>query len=363
MTATGMSTNPRSDLVSVVMPAYNAESTIGSSLRSVLNQTFIQLEVMVVDDGSTDSTAAIAAEIAAADSRARVIRQTNAGVAAARNEGILQARGDLVAFIDADDLWHPAKIEKQVELLRRLGDSVGLIYTWSWFIDEVDRLEARFFAPSEGGDVYATLVLHNIVGNGSVPLVRKACLVDCGGFDTGLRARAAQGCEDLRLWLRIAEHYEFAVVPEFLVGYRRDAASMSQNIDEMRRSYSLVIGEARRMHPEIPDCVFRWSRGKFLFYLAESCAMSGRRLRAALLWLEVLARDPPALLLLRFRRARARLMSVVGLRPWGGEGVQFRPQGQKFLPPPREMACYRPSLSQPERRRRAFTANIRIRSR
>jgi glycosyltransferase involved in cell wall biosynthesis len=358
-----MSANPGSDLVSVVMPAYNAESTIRSSLRSVLNQTFVQLDIIVVDDGSTDSTAAIATAIGAADPRVRLIQQTNAGVAAARNKGVLQARGDLVAFIDADDLWHPAKIEKQVEMLRRLGDRVGVIYTWSWFIDAGDRLEARFFAPDEAGDVYATLVLHNIVGNGSVPLVRKACLVECGGFDTGLRTARAQGCEDLRLWLRIAERYEFAVVPEFLVGYRQDTANMSRNIDEMRRSYSFVIAEARRLHPEVPARVFRWSYGKFLFYLGENCAMSGRRLRAAMLWLQVLARDPPVLLIWRFRRARARLMRALGVRSRVSDGVQFSPQGQKFLPPPRELAMQRPSLSELERRRRAFAANIHIRRR
>jgi glycosyltransferase involved in cell wall biosynthesis len=358
-----VSKKPPSDLVSVVMPAYNAEHTIRSGLRSVLNQTFGQLDIIVVDDGSTDNTAAIAAAIAAADPRVRVIQQTNAGVAAARNEGVLQAKGDLVAFIDADDLWHPAKIDKQVALLRRLGDRVGVVYTWSWLIDAMDRLETRFFAADETGDVYATLVLHNIVGNGSVPLVRKTCLLDCGGFDTGLRAQGAQGCEDLRLWLRIAEHYNFAVVPEFLVGYRQDAANMSRKVVEMRRSYSLVIAEARRKHPEIPARIFRWSRGKFLFYLGENCAMSDRGLRAALLWLEVLVRDPPVLMIWRFRRSRARLMNALGLRPRGDDGVRFCPQGHAFLSPPYELARHRPSLSGLEQRRRTFAANIRIQRR
>jgi hypothetical protein len=105
--------------------------------------------------------------------------------------------------------------------------------------------------------------LHNIVGNGSTPLVRKRCLKECGGFNPKLRAQGAEGLEDLKLWLRIAERYDFAVVPEFLVGYRQ-STFMSKRIRQMRRAHRLILAEARARHPELPRRLFRWSRTKFL---------------------------------------------------------------------------------------------------
>src|SRR5688500_7031207 len=100
--------------VSVVMPAYNAEATIASAMASVRAQTYAGWELIVVDDGSTDRTAEIAAGAAATDKRIRVIRQRNQGVAAARNAAIEAATGRYLAFLDADDLWLPSKLERQL---------------------------------------------------------------------------------------------------------------------------------------------------------------------------------------------------------------------------------------------------------
>jgi len=351
-----------SDLVSVVMPAHNAGSSIGSSLRSVLGQTHRALDIIVVDDGSTDNTAAIVSAIAGADHRVRLLRQANTGVAAARNAGIRAAEADLVAFIDADDLWHPVKIEKQLALLREAGERVGVVYAWACFIDASDHPDGRCFAPHDNGDVYAALVLHNIVGNGSAALVRKPCLIECGGFDATLRERQAQGCEDLKLWLSIAEEYDFALVPEFLVGYRQDAGSMSRNVREMMRSYALVIEEARARHPEIPACVFQWSRAKFSFYLAENCAFSGRWGSAVLLWLDALRRDPAILRSIRLRRARARLRMVFGLAASDGTPHRILVQMPYLMHDLEKLADWLPTRSVGlERRRRNFVAGVHVR--
>lgn len=106
-------------LVSVVMPAYNAERYIARSIASVLEQTYRQLELVVIDDHSTDGTLALADAVARTDSRVRVVRlPCNGGVAAARNAGISAARGDYIAFLDSDDWWHPAKLDRQVALLK-----------------------------------------------------------------------------------------------------------------------------------------------------------------------------------------------------------------------------------------------------
>jgi glycosyltransferase involved in cell wall biosynthesis len=343
------------------MPAHDASATIGSSLRSVLHQTHYQLDIIVVDDGSTDATAAVVEAIAEKDGRVRLLRQANAGVAAARNRGIEEAKADLIAFIDADDLWHPAKIERQLAVLNCSGDRVAVIYTWSCFIDASDHLDGRSYAPSDSGDVYTALVLHNIVGNGSTALVRKRCLTECGGFDANLRARQAQGCEDLKLWLCVAENYDFAVVPAFLVGYRQNAGSMSRRVHEMMRSYTLVINEVKARHPEIPACVFRWSRAKFSFYLAENCAISGRRWLASFLWLKALGHDPMMLASLRFRRVRARLRRTLRLAVRADEAHR-QLIGQTF--PVRESQEFAEWLARSsvgiERRRRIFVAGVHI---
>ena len=118
------------NLISVVIPAYNATATLAETLRSALRQTHAELEVIVVDDGSKDGTRAMAESFAAEDPRVRVISKANAGVAAARNTGIDAARGDFIAPLDADDLWHPDKLRLQLERFTNGPPSLGLVYNW-----------------------------------------------------------------------------------------------------------------------------------------------------------------------------------------------------------------------------------------
>jgi glycosyltransferase involved in cell wall biosynthesis len=256
------------DLVSVVIPAYDASATIGETLLSVRSQTYRMLEILVIDDGSTDGTADIVSAHAASDSRIRLVRQKNCGVAAARNRGIEEAAAGLVAFVDADDLWAPHKVEKQIAALRKEGPSVALVYTWFAYIDAASRITARY-CPAEAGDVLERLCLGNFIGNGSSILVTKAAAVEVGGFDPSLRARRAQGCEDYQFCLRLAEHHRFAVVPEHLTGYRRTSANMSNDLLQMRRSWVLVAGEMRRSHPRLEKSIavgttdfIAWSLGR-----------------------------------------------------------------------------------------------------
>jgi len=118
------------------VPAYNADRYLAPTLTSVLDQTYTNIEILVVDDGSTDTTREVAQRFANTDSRVHVLCQKNNGVAAARNEGIRRAHGEWIAPIDADDIWHPHKIEHQIRLVARSAADVGLIYAWSVDIDE-----------------------------------------------------------------------------------------------------------------------------------------------------------------------------------------------------------------------------------
>ncbi len=239
------------DAVAAIVPAYNAEATLDETLRSVRAQTHRALEILVVDDGSSDGTAAIALAHAAADRRVRLIRQENAGVAAARNRGIEEARAALVAPVDADDLWAPTKIERQVAALRQGGPHVALVYTWSALIDRESRIVGFGSCATDEGDVLARMCRGNLVGNGSAALMRRDAVLEAGGFDPTLRARRAQGCEDLLLYCRIAARHHAAVVPGFLTGYRQSDKTMSRDLVQMMRSWQLVATELRRRHPEL----------------------------------------------------------------------------------------------------------------
>ncbi|UQR62306.1 glycosyltransferase [Bradyrhizobium sp. C-145] len=237
-------------LVSVVIPAYNADATIDETLRSVRSQSHRELEIIVVDDGSTDNTIAVVQRHLAEDSRITIIEQRNAGVAAARNAGWQAARADFVAFIDADDLWTLRKIEKQLQALLDAGERTGLVYSWYDWIDADSRVTARSDPVFHAGEVLDYLCQGNFIGNGSSALVRREALIAAKGFESGLRASGAEGCEDLLFYCRVAEAYQFAVVPEYQIGYRYLPNNMSSNKTRMFRSWMLVADEIMTRHPE-----------------------------------------------------------------------------------------------------------------
>jgi glycosyltransferase involved in cell wall biosynthesis len=237
-------------LVSVIVPLHNGAATIARTLASVLAQTWSNLDVVVVDDGSTDDGPLIVRDFAARDPRVSLVAQPNAGVAAARNHGARAARGDYLAFVDADDLWAPEKMELQLRALLRGGPRVGLVYTWSALIDADDRVYSLEHRPGAEGWVFPDLCRSNLVGNGSSALVRRAAFERAGGFDASLRARNAEGCEDLMFCLRVAEHYEFRVVRRHLTGYRVTPRNMSSNAMRMLRSCELTLEAFRPRYPQ-----------------------------------------------------------------------------------------------------------------
>lgn len=144
---------PTMPLVSVLIPAYNARQTIAESLGSAQQQTYADIEIIVVDDGSTDDTANVVSQIGAQDHRITLIRQPNAGVAVARNTALASSKGSLIAPLDSDDLWHPQKIERQVANLHHASGDVGLDYCW--FVDiDMDSVVTRCYASRVEGDVY-----------------------------------------------------------------------------------------------------------------------------------------------------------------------------------------------------------------
>ena len=219
--------------VSVIIPAYNAEAFMADTVKSVLNQTYQDLEIIVVDDGSKDGTLAALEQFG---SGIRVHQQPNGGVARARNTGVGLAKGSWVAFLDADDLWLPEKLERQLAIA-----SAPMSYTDRLNIGsrgdlpELQSVVTRM----HDGDLFLPLLREgNFITNTSV-MIRRELFEKLGGFYTGLN-----GTEDWDLWIRVAERHPIALVPQPLVKYRFHGGSISRNYARMCRERTAVIARA-----------------------------------------------------------------------------------------------------------------------
>ena len=225
-----------SPLISVVIPAYNAQATLLETIESVRRQTFSDFELLVIDDGSTDETLARAKSVR--DPRIRVSSFANRGLAVSRNRGIDQSLGEFLSFIDADDLWTPDKLERQLGALRRHPEA-ALAYSWTAFLDA----DGRFLFAKEPshfeGDVFGELVRHAFIASGSNILVRRDCAVAAGGFDASLEA-----AQDWDFCLRIAALRPFALVPSYQILYRIGEDSMSADAARIEQSCLRVCERA-----------------------------------------------------------------------------------------------------------------------
>ena len=310
--------NRQQDTVGVVVPLYNAERTIAATLDSICRQTHSALDIVVVDDGSTDGSVTVVDAKRHQDRRVRLIRQHNAGVAAARNAGARATAAPFLAFIDADDLWAPTKIEFQLDALRAAGPAAGLAYCWFASIDPLDQVVSFGPQPLIEGDAMAALCAGNWIGNGSSLLIRRSAFEKAGGYDPDLRARQAQGAEDLLMCFRVAEHAGFAVVPRYLVGYRATPGNMSSASLTMFRSTEMVLEEYRRKYPQYGSDIDRHLRDA-RHWFAYRAAARHRRRDAWILLEEALRRHPLSSLAhftaLAFSIARGRLHRRLGHHP------------------------------------------------
>jgi hypothetical protein len=246
--------------VSVVIPAYNAAWSIERTIASVLRQTMRDFEVIVIDDGSTDTTSETVRRASHGDPRVRTVRQENRGLAGARNRGIAEARADIVAPLDADDVWESDYLAATTDLLDRQPDA-PFAFTYHYRMDEEDR-------PLSGPD-YRTALRHdflglltvNIVGCGSAAVFRRAAMLAAGGYDETLRTRAGTGAEDLKLILQLAGTGKPGLIKRPLVGYRHVTAGMSQGSPQVQLSSMLaVFDDIRGEYPETPAQAFRDAR-------------------------------------------------------------------------------------------------------
>lgn len=231
-------------LVSIIIPTYNRWALLQQTLSSVLTQTYPALEIIVVDDGSTDETMTRLTEHAG---RVTVIQQSNQGVAAARNQGIRRAKGIYLTFLDDDDLIEPTKIARQAELLQSQPD-VSLVHCGYYLSDKDGRLRDKVWLWPQT-DLLRQLACHNFIWSGA-PLIRRECLTTVGFFDEQLT-----NGQDWDLWLRLAlAGYGFAVIPEPLGTYRLQPDSMVTNLTRLEGAILAVL-ERTFHHPALPESV------------------------------------------------------------------------------------------------------------
>ena len=258
------------NLVSVVIPTYNSGHFIREAVDSVLAQTYRNVELIVVDDGSTDNTAEA---LGAYGDRLRVIRQENAGPSAARNRGIREAAGDLIAFLDADDLWHPQKLEVQLRVCLENPDA-GMISCLTLPYAHAAALKQEVPAKFEVSEVRLFDLLLGRPIQTPAALIRKKILAAVGGFDEGLRM-----AEDWHLWLRVAQHTRILLLGVPMVLIREHAGNVSRDADRMRADGLRVLRMIFRdpNFGAIPGSVRRRARSKLYLESGAMHVMNGKR--------------------------------------------------------------------------------------
>ncbi len=228
----------RNPIVSVIVPTYNAEKFVAETIQSVQAQTYSNWEMIIVDDGSTDNTASIIKQAIENDSRIHYYYQTNGKQGKARNLAIKHALGKYLAFIDADDLWHPQKLEKQIHVFDHIPE-VDLVYcNGISFMDTIQNIIQTHQEPSglrKIDEQFQYLLSGKSLPNLSV-MVKKDCVDEIGGFMEDLRL---QNAEDYQLWLRLADHHcQMYGLDENLFYYRlhpnqvtnEDSMAMEQSV-------------------------------------------------------------------------------------------------------------------------------------
>jgi glycosyltransferase involved in cell wall biosynthesis len=219
--------------ISVIIPAYNCTHTIRETLQSVLQQTFTDFEIIIINDGSTDNLVSVLSEFH--DPRIRIFHYENGGLSIARNRGIDQATGPYLIFLDADDLWTPDKLESHFNLLEAHPEA-AVAYSWMYFLDDETKECITNVPTVRNGSVFMDLLKENFIANGSNAFIRRSAIEQVGYF-----YQEFAGASDWDYWLRLAQNHEFILSPQRQVFYRQVKSSMSSNVEYMKTCMLTVI--------------------------------------------------------------------------------------------------------------------------
>ncbi len=240
---------------SIIVPAFNVQSTMTDTLNALLAQTYRFFEIIIVDDGSSDDTARIAGEFTK-DARVRVIRQVNRGLAGARNSGIAAAAGDVIGFCDADDLWMPEKLARHVAHLET-SPHVGISYSGSALMDDDGQLTGQSQRPKLNEIAASNIFKRNPIGNGSAVVIRRVVLDSIAYnpphepsrkwyFDETFRQS-----EDIECWMRIAlsTDWAFEGIPGLLTHYRINVGGLSAATERQLANWERMVTKLTPLNP------------------------------------------------------------------------------------------------------------------
>jgi hypothetical protein len=256
--------------VTVIVPTHNRRHLVCQAVGSILRQHGVSLELVVVDDGSTDGTGPWLDRLAARDPRVKVVHHAQPRfISSARNAGIAQASGRWVAFCDDDDLWAPDKLAAQLGALRAGSARWGC--TGVVVIDE--RIEIIGHHHVKGGEVLADLLETNGIPTGSSVIAELSLLREIGGFDPALR-----GSEDWDVWIRLAQHSPLAAIDRPLIAYRLGTQSLSMDVNRMRTGRAIIV---ERYAALAAACGAKSEEAMHERYLAKQLLRAGSRRQAA----------------------------------------------------------------------------------
>ena len=227
-------------LVSIVVPVYNGEQYLEQTVESILNQDYHNIELILIDDGSSDKSAEIMRKLEKSDARIRPFYNQNGGVADARNFGIAQANAELIAFCDQDDLWLPTKLTKQIPLFE--NPKVGLVYCGAIADAKMHNVQGKSnFKTKKRGDVFDLLILGNLL-TCCTAVARKSALLQAGNFDED---RALMGVDDWHLWLKLAFVCQFDYVEEHLAVHVFHGDNYSSNDEAMHAAEIVCLNKIK----------------------------------------------------------------------------------------------------------------------
>jgi len=217
-------------LISVVIPTYNCAKFLPGAISSVIEQTYKIIEIIVVDDCSHDDTEQVVKRFPMGIYNIKYIKHDeNKGISATRNTGIATAKGEFIAFLDADDIWAPHKLEYQYKIFKE-NPQLGLVFTGYKLIDLNKRIMREYLPPrfKNQNDFIKNLLIRNVVNPTSSVLIKKECIEKVGLFDTSLKV-----AEDWDMWIRIAHKYKFGTVESPCVTYREHSQNISRDVRKM----------------------------------------------------------------------------------------------------------------------------------
>ena len=320
---------------SVVLPVYGAERTVAETIQSVLDQTFQDFEIVIVDDGCRDASIEICK--AFRDRRIRIVTQENRGLSGARNTGIREARGEFIALVDADDTWKPGKLERHYIHLMA-SPHVGISYSGSDFIDDLSRPMRMQQIPRLRGIKAHHIFLRNPIGNGSAPIFRRQVFEDIAFKDphhgeTAYFDESFRQSEDVECWIRIAltTDWVFQGLPGTDTNYRINMTGLSANVEPQLETWERMAEKVRMIDSKFHR---RWApiaRAYQRRYLSRRSVHNGDGYRALHYFMEAMT-SAPRIIVTEPKRSVVTLAAAVFLtvtpaiisqRLWG---LIFKPQ-------------------------------------